>query len=206
MRIVSPTQIERRAASERRLLDATARIVAAKGSAGATYDAVAREAGCSRGLASYHFGTKDALLAALLGDVLQQLREQVLQPRRGTDVSGLEALAGAMRAFILLLHGPGHAARAVYVLLGEALGSRPELLPYVNEYQRELRAAVREWVVEGIQAGEIRSDLEPDAIAVMAVGVLRGIGLQHLSDPDAVDLRAMATAVDALFRDSLAAR
>ena len=129
----------------------------------------------------------------------------MLQPQPGVDATGLDALAGAMRAFIMLLRGPGYAARAVYVLLGEALGGRPELLPHLNDYQRELRSAVRAWVVDGIEAGQIRSDLDPDAIAVMAIGVLRGIGLQHLSDPGSVDLAATAQAVDAMFRDSLGA-
>lgn len=203
-RPVRRTQTERRAESERRLLDATARLVAHHGSAGATYDQVAREAGCSRGLASYHFGTKEALLAALLDDALRQLREHVLRSD-GTTATGLEALAGGLQRFLTILEGPGHTARAVYVLLGEALGSRPELLAPLNAYQRDLRAAICGWVIEGIDSGEIRTGVDPDTIAVMAVGILRGIGFQYLSDPDSVDLPSMAASIDAVFRGVLTA-
>ena len=42
------------------------RSVAARGAAGATFDHVAREAGVSRGLLHYYFGTKERLLAEVV--------------------------------------------------------------------------------------------------------------------------------------------
>ena len=42
------------------------RSVAARGAAGSTFDQVAREAGVSRGLLHYHFGTKEKLLAEVV--------------------------------------------------------------------------------------------------------------------------------------------
>jgi AcrR family transcriptional regulator len=45
-------------AASTRIVDAMRRSVAARGAAGATFDHVAREAGVSRGLLHYHFGTK----------------------------------------------------------------------------------------------------------------------------------------------------
>jgi AcrR family transcriptional regulator len=41
-----------------RIVEAMRRSVAARGAAGSTFDQVAREAGVSRGLLHYHFGTK----------------------------------------------------------------------------------------------------------------------------------------------------
>src|SRR5579859_7195148 len=59
------TQPQRRAAAERRVLDATARLIAQGGSSMLTLADVGREAGYSRGIVTHHFGTKEALLARL---------------------------------------------------------------------------------------------------------------------------------------------
>src|SRR5437899_8440867 len=45
-----------------RIVDAMRRSVARRGSAGSTFDHVSREAGVSRGLLHYYFGTKEQLL------------------------------------------------------------------------------------------------------------------------------------------------
>src|SRR5947209_3195644 len=46
-----------------RIVDAMRRSVARRGSAGSTFDHVARDAGVSRGLLHYYFGSKEQLLA-----------------------------------------------------------------------------------------------------------------------------------------------
>ncbi len=45
-----------------RIIDAMRRSVARRGTAGSTFDHVSREAGVSRGLLHYYFGTKEQLL------------------------------------------------------------------------------------------------------------------------------------------------
>src|SRR3954454_22608563 len=49
-----------------RIIDAMRASVAARGTAGSTFDHVAREAGVSRGLLHYYFGTKERLLAEVV--------------------------------------------------------------------------------------------------------------------------------------------
>ena len=49
-----------------RIVDAMRASVAKRGSAGSTFDHVAREAGVSRGLLHYYFGTKERLLAEVV--------------------------------------------------------------------------------------------------------------------------------------------
>src|SRR5437763_4435346 len=70
-----------------RIVDAMRSSVALRGAAGSTFDHVAREAGVSRGLLHYYFGTKERLLVEVV--------------RRETDVrvEALEAgIAGANSA------------------------------------------------------------------------------------------------------------
>src|SRR3989442_13825553 len=49
-----------------RIVDAMRSSVALRGAAGSTFDHVAREAGVSRGLLHYYFGTKERLLAEVV--------------------------------------------------------------------------------------------------------------------------------------------
>src|SRR6266516_6359999 len=70
-----------------RIVDAMRGSVGRRGAAGSTFDHVAREAGVSRGLLHYYFGTKERLLVEVV--------------RRDTDIRMSildEALAGAQTA------------------------------------------------------------------------------------------------------------
>src|SRR3954452_10763142 len=70
-----------------RIVDAMRASVARRGAAGSTFDHVAREAGVSRGLLHYYFGTKERLLVEVV--------------RRDTEIRMAkldEALAGAHTA------------------------------------------------------------------------------------------------------------
>src|SRR5256885_2683071 len=49
-----------------RIVDAMRRSVAKRGAAGSTFEHVAREAGVSRGLLLYYFGTKERLLVEVV--------------------------------------------------------------------------------------------------------------------------------------------
>lgn len=188
------TQVERRAESERRLLDVTAKLIAARGTSGASFTEIARAAGCSRALPHYLFGTKTGLLQALVKHVVDQFLENVLEPElhgRG----GLTAVMTTVRVFLRSLERPRHKTRAVYVLIGEALAGRRELRPTLNAHHRAIRALLEGWIREGMQGGEIRPDVDPEAQAALILGTMRGVGLQVLSEPRTFDAGALADEV-----------
>ena len=56
------------------LIEATARVLAREGAAGASVRAIAGEAGVSPGLITHHFGSVDALIAATYGQVGEIVR------------------------------------------------------------------------------------------------------------------------------------
>ena len=62
---VRRTQAERRAETERRVLDATMAIIASRGVRAVTMAAVGEAAGYSRGIVNHQFGTRQALMAAV---------------------------------------------------------------------------------------------------------------------------------------------
>jgi AcrR family transcriptional regulator len=103
----------RKAATRARLLDAAARVYAARGFAGATLDDVAEEAGLTKGAVYGHFGSKDNLLVALMDEYLAaEIAEQIAlfdrdettwkRPFSGAD-GWMEEVDQAPEAFRLLV-------------------------------------------------------------------------------------------------------
>jgi AcrR family transcriptional regulator len=193
-KLVPRTQAERRAGSQRALLDAATQLIAARGSSGASFADIAELAGCSHGHPHYLFGNKTRMLQALIEDLANRLDLEVFAPAlRGA--TGLAAVEKATRVFLLSLERPWSTTRALYVLLGESLGTAPELRPALNAYHVRLRATVEGWIAAGQAAGEIRREVDPAAYAAVLVGALRGIGFQVLADPGALDVRTVAEAM-----------
>src|SRR5438034_2382627 len=73
----------------KRIVDAMRSSVARRGSAGSTFDHVSREAGVSRGLLHYYFGTKEQLLVeAVRRDCdlrLERLEQQLSTAKTSAD-------------------------------------------------------------------------------------------------------------------------
>jgi AcrR family transcriptional regulator len=185
------TQAERRAASEERLLEAAATLVATRGTARASLGDIAATAGCSRGLPTYLFGSKEGLLLALADYLVDRFRIRLFEPAL-EQRRGLPALLIWMRVYVDSLRGPEIQVRAACVLLGEALGSEPAFLPAINRLHRNVRSMVEHYIVEGIEQREIRADVDPAAQAALLIGTLRGISLLAVTDPDSLDLDALS--------------
>ena len=184
------TQAERRAASQERLLEATAALVARRGTARASLGDIAAAAGCSRGLPIYLFGSKEGLLLALADYLVERFRSRLFEPALG-DRRGLAALLLWLRVYIDSLRRPELQVRAACVLLGEALASEPAFLPAVNRVHRNVRGMVERYLREGIDHGEIRRDVDPVAHAALLIGTLRGVSLLAVTDPDSLDFDAL---------------
>src|SRR5580765_7468918 len=85
-----------------RIVDAMRSSVARRGVAGSTFDHVAREAGVSRGLLHYYFGTKERLLAEVVRREtamrLPLLRDRLERAHDADEI--IHALVASLRATI----------------------------------------------------------------------------------------------------------
>src|SRR5205085_6026458 len=79
-----------------RIVDAMRASVAARGAAASTFDHVAREAGVSRGLLHYYFGTKERLLAEVVRRDCE-LRMQVIDEQLAGASSADDVIDGSSR-------------------------------------------------------------------------------------------------------------
>ena len=156
--------------------------VATRGAAASTFDHVAREAGVSRGLLHYYFGSKERLLVEVVRHDCDE-RVGTLEARLGEAGSPEEivgALVEQLRAF--LEDDPGSPA-VVYEMLSASRHSeeiRLELAELYRRWRSQLAEALR--VKE--RNGVVSLDADADAVASVIFALGDGVGMQLLSDPD----------------------
>lgn len=191
------TQAERRAQTGRALLAAAAELVVESGVRSLTLARVGERAGYSRGIVTHHFGSKQALL-----DELARSVQGGFVPGLG-DTPGPERLFALIEGYVGALGSVGVGNRAFLLLWAEAT-TVPELATVFTERDAGFRAELRGDVAAGVDAGTVRDDVEPDDVAVAVLAQLRGIGMQRLLDPDAVDTERLRRSVTEGWRRALA--
>jgi AcrR family transcriptional regulator len=192
------TQKERRDQAEAAFLAAAAELVVEQGVRSLTLARVSERAGYSRGLVTHHFGSKQALL------------ERLARATQTGFVPGLDGLPPGLGRLLRLVDGyigalgeVGVLNRAFLLLWAEA-ATASELAPIFRERDEAFRIDLREDVAAGIADGTIRPDVVPDEVAIAVVGQLRGVGLQRLLDPQAVDTQRLRRSVTEHWRRALA--
>ena len=118
------TQAERRAATEQRVLDAAVALTAERGVRAVTLATVGEKAGDSRGIVTHHFGSRRALLDALVGRL-----QDAFRPPAASAGTGLDRLLALVDAYLVHLDAEPEIARAFLVLWVESLAAEPELRP-----------------------------------------------------------------------------
>ena len=198
------TQAERSATANRRMIRAALRLIALQGYTKTTLAQVGKEAGYTGGLVSHHFGSKEGLLRELVDRITSRFYTDQIQPAIETK-TGLEALLATVDTYLSELLVREDRVRTIYVLMGEALGPVSEINEVFAELNRGFRMTVRDLIQQGIEHGEIRDELDPDAEAALAVGMVRGVALQWMTDPGSFELESVGTSMkDALRRHLVA--
>ncbi len=185
------------------MIRAAIRLIARQGYSQTTLARVGIEAGYSSGLVSHHFGSKEGLLRELVRRIAVRFYQDQLRP--ATDVqSGLAALDAMIDTYLDELQLRPERMRAIYVLMGEALGPLSEINEIFVELNRDLRAVVADLIERGQRAGEIRSDIGVDTEAATYVALLRGIANQWMAEPKCLDLDAVRWSLKHVVRAHLA--
>ena len=181
-----PTQAERTALAEEKMVNATIELLNTVGLAGTTLIAIGESAGYSRGLASHHFGSKSGLFRKVLRHITAVWSQELEIYLEGKY--GLGAILAALDAHRNhMLHFPDH-ARAMNILWSASFDPASEFKPNVIEFHRLQRAAAAAWVMEGQEKGEIRDDVNPVGFAEQFYASLLGLNFQWLVNPK-IDLK-----------------
>jgi AcrR family transcriptional regulator len=194
------TQQQRRDQAETALLNAAAELAVEHGVRSLTLARVGERAGYSRGIVTHHFGSKQALL-----ERLARATQTGFVPGPAGLPPGLDRLLRLVDGYVSALAELGVLNRAFLLLWAEA-ATASELAPIFRERDDAFRAGLRDDVRAGIADGTIRPDASPGEVAVEIVGQLRGIGLQRLLDPPAVNIERLHHTVTEHWRRALSAR
>jgi AcrR family transcriptional regulator len=186
------TQRQRREETERRLLDAAAALVAVGGSRAVTLQEVGRLAGYSRGIVNHMFGTKEALLAALVAGAQQR----VGPPPASSP--GLGRLRQRAARYIDQISAGDEHARAFLLLWAESVGATPQLRAMFTERDTLFAREIREDLTAGIADGEIRPGIDIEGTTLALIAVLRGAGLHMI-------IRGAAPGTTARMRETILA-
>ena len=173
----------------KRIVDAMRESVARRGAAGSTFEHVAREAGVSRGLLHYYFGTKERLLVEVVrrDTELRIARlDQLLAEAKSVD-DVLDALVSSLTD--LIENEPD-----VFLLIYE-LFSAGRRNPDIQEEVGKLFAMTRSHVAEVLRAKEREGVLslrfDADAVVSYLLALGDGFALQALSDRELDDRAAV---------------
>jgi AcrR family transcriptional regulator len=176
------------------------RSVAARGAAGVTFDHVAREAGVSRGLLHYHFGTKERLLAEVVRrdtDLRMAALDRALAEAHTAD-EVIEVLVHSLED--LVDKDPGLVA-LVFELFTSGRRN-PEIAVEFAALQRATRARLAELLTARQEQGAVRLADEPEAVAAALLSLADGLALRLLGEPEhdhGPSLRAATTAARTLL-------
>jgi AcrR family transcriptional regulator len=178
-----------------RIVEAMRSSVARRGISGSTFEHVAREAGVSRGLLHYYFGTKERLLV----EVVRRDAEHRIA-RLDAPLAAAKDADEILQALVANLEDSIQNDPGFWVLLFD-LFTAGRRNPEIQREIAELFNRTRDHVVEIFEAkaSEGALDLRHDANSVVGFlfALADGIALQMLSDPERDHADVIAAGTDA---------
>jgi AcrR family transcriptional regulator len=165
-----------------RIVEAMRASVAERGAAGSTFDHVARDAGVSRGLLHYYFGSKERLLVEVVRrdtEIRLQALDAALAGVRTAD-DFIEIMVRSLEDVVQ--YDPGY-----FTLVFElfTLGRRnPEIASQMAELMRRSRDLVAERLAAKHAEGVLDLAESPDAVATILMSMADGFALWKLGEPN----------------------
>jgi len=196
------TQAERRDQSERGLVEASIAVVSEEGVSAATFEAIGRRGGYSRGLVGQRFGSKLGLIEAVIA-YLHDEKETYTSAHRVDGLPGLEALLAYVDLYLQRLSHLGE-VQAYFRLLCWAVADISAFRSAFATEHDHVRARFEGWLIRGQAEGQIRPDLDPTAAALMVGSQLLGLSIQMLIDPT-MDVDPIRVTCVATLRQAFAA-
>jgi AcrR family transcriptional regulator len=177
----------------KRIVDAMRDSVARRGAAGSTFEHVAREAGVSRGLLHYYFGTKERLLVEVVRrdtELRVERLDERLTPAKTVDdvinalVASLTDMIENEPGFFLLLYELFSAGRR-----------NPDIQREVGQLFEKTRSHVADVLRSKDEEGVLSLRFAAEDVVSYLFALGDGFALQALSDPTRDTAGAFAVGV-----------
>jgi AcrR family transcriptional regulator len=179
-----------------RIVAAMRSSVARRGVAGSTFDHVAREAGVSRGLLHYYFGTKERLLAEVVRRDCEHRMASL--DERLADARTVDDLLGRMLAELRELVDRDPDLLLLVFELFTAGRRNPELAAEFTRLVARTRGQLTTLLAAKQEEGVVALAAEPDAIADVLFSLADGLALRMVAEPEHDWSPAVGAAVQAI--------
>lgn len=182
------------------IVDAAQRLIVRYGSEHVTVRRMAKEVGLSEGAIYRHFKSKRDVLSLLIDSIEENLIGDIEHGRSGGrgPLGMLKAVLRGHLSAISQRRGVSFQVIAEIVSLGDKRLNRKVsgvIMKYINR--------IKELLSEGVEAGELKQDLDLDAAAALFFGMIQGVvSIWTLSDYE-FDLEQKALPLWNVFRSAI---
>jgi AcrR family transcriptional regulator len=173
-----------------RIIDAMRESVAKRGAAGSTFEHVAREAGVSRGLLHYYFGTKERLLVEVV-----RRDAEIRVARLDAALAGARSVDNVIDVLLASLTDMIENEPAFFLLLYELFSAgrrNPDIQREVGQLFERTRSHVADVLKAKEREGVLNLRYDAEAVVSYLFAVGDGFALQALSDPSRDNSGALA--------------
>jgi AcrR family transcriptional regulator len=164
-----------------RIVEAMRASVAARGIAGSTFDHVAGEAGVSRGLLHYYFGTKEQLLIGVVrreAEIRTERLEEAIEAASDAE----DVLDALVRSFEDWL-GDGPAPVMIFEMLTLAQRNE-EIAAELALLGRRTRSHLGDALERKRAGGVLSLRVDPELAAMFLFALADGVVVRRLSEPE----------------------
>ena len=160
----------------REILDAAAHLMQESGYHAVSMQSVADRAGISVGLIYQYFNNKEALLRAVIIDILEDFHERVPAAMERSGGDPAERLLCGFRTFCEVIAAKPEATVLAY---RESKTLSREGRDQMKDLEIKTSLPLKRAVIDGIEAGLFTEDFNPDLVVHNLVLVAHGWALKH---------------------------
>ena len=185
----------------KQIIDAARKLIMKYGSEHVTVKRIAEEIGTTEGAIYRHFKSKRDILSLLIEHIEENLIGDI-QKSRSSARSALEILDMVMRSHVSSIErrkGVSFQVIAEIISLGDK-----KLNAKIHGVLGRYTTGIRELLSQGVEAGEIRADVDLDAASVLFFGMIQGLVTLWALEGFKPKLAQRYLPVWSIFRDAVA--
>ena len=164
---------ESTAVRQRQIIDAARKLIIKYGSEHVTVKRIAKEVGISETAVYRHFKSKKDILSLLADHIEDSLVGDITRATAKGYASPLEILDSVLRSHLSAIEqrrGISFQVIAEIISLGDKKLNQ-KITGTISKYISRLKNLL----AEGVKAGEVREDIDPEAAAMVLFGIIQGL-------------------------------
>jgi AcrR family transcriptional regulator len=189
------------------IMMAAVRLFARKGFEKTTISDIAVEAGIGKGTVYEYFSNKEEMIHQSFHFFLKQM-EMDFEDILLTDLPAVEKLKQILQAFGNVINAETEGfVTMMFNFWGEAMRSQDTkniIFTEMKKFYHSYRKIFADIIIEGMQDGSIRKNINPEGVAIIIIGMLDGVMVQWLMDRDVIDYKEILNTLISLILKGIA--